>query len=120
MLKIAVVGASPKEDRYSHKAMNMLTEEGYCPIPVAPGHKEILGKKVYHSLKNIEECIDTVTMYIGKARQEDIITDIINIKPRRVIFNPGTENPEVYDILKDAEIIPIEACTLVMLKTNSF
>jgi predicted CoA-binding protein len=120
MLNIAVVGASPKEDRYSYKAMLLLKEKGYMPIPVAPAWKEILSLKVYTTLESISEDIDTVTMYVGHANQTAVIKGILAKKPRRVIFNPGTENPAVYDELKNAGIVVIEACTLVLLKTGQF
>ncbi len=120
MEKVAVVGASPLEDRYSHKAMKMLMEYGHDPIPVVPKHKEILGKTVTHRLADVGEELDTVTLYVGPARQGQIIEDIIAKRPGRVIFNPGTENPEAYEKLKAAGIDYSEACTLVMLRTNQY
>ncbi len=120
MQTVAVVGASPKEDRYSYKAMQMLTEKGHQAIPVAPGKSEILNKKCYASLADITEKIDTVTMYVGSARQTDIIKDICAIKPQRVIFNPGTENPDVYPKLQALGINVQIACTLVLLSTGQF
>jgi len=121
MEKVAVIGASEKEDRYSNKAMKMLTEYGHEPIPVSPSADEILGKKVYKSLSDINEPIDTVTIYVGPQRQDDALFEqIIKAKPKRVIFNPDTENPERYKKLNDAGIKTIEACTLVLLRTNEF
>jgi len=84
----AVIGASPKPDRYSNKAIRMLTEYGHTPIPVAPNHETIEGLPVYPSLDLIPEKIDTVTIYLGPARQGSIVNDIIAIAPKRVIFNP--------------------------------
>ena len=117
---VAVIGASPKQDRYSNKAMRMLAQYHHTPIPVAPKYEEIEGKKVYQALKDIPEKIDTVTMYVGPARQEAIIKDIIKLGPKRVIFNPDTENKAAYDQLKQAGIEVVEACTLVLLKTNQY
>ncbi len=117
---VAVVGASPKEDRYSYKAMKLLAEKGYNPIPVAPVRKEILGRKVYPSLVAIPDRIDTITLYVGPARQHSVIDDAIQIKPKRIIFNPGTENPVEYNRLKDAGIEVIVACTIIMLCTDQF
>ncbi len=116
----AVIGASPKEERYSYKAIKALEEEGHNPIPVAMVHKEILGKKAYPSLSEIPDKIDTVTIYLGAKRQEPVIEEILKIKPKRAIFNPGAENPKAYKSLKDAGIEPVEACTLVMLKTKQY
>jgi len=115
-----VIGASPKEERYSYKAIKMLAEKGHNPIPVAKVHKEILGKKAYPSLSEIPDKIDTVTMYLGAQRQEPVINEILKIKPKRVIFNPGAENPNAYDSLKNAGIEPVEACTLVLLRTEQY
>ncbi len=120
METIAVVGASPLEERYSNKAIKMLEEHGHTPIPVAPKHDTIEGKKVFKHLDDIKETVHTVTMYVGLARQEKIIDEIIQIKPKRVIFNPNTENPAVYGKLKAEGIEVQEACTLVLLKTNQY
>ncbi len=120
MEKVAVIGASPKEERYSNKAQRLLAEYHHTPIPVAPGYEEIEGRKVFSALKDIPENVDTVTVYIGPQHQEKIVADMVDVKPRRVIFNPGTENPAVYDQLKQAGIDVVEACTLVLLKTGQF
>ena len=121
METVAVIGASSKEDRYSNKAMKMLEEYGHNPIPVAPAEEEILGRKVFKNLSEIEENIDTVTIYLSPNRQSyELVQDIIETAPKRVIFNPGTENKETYEKLDNANIKYIEACTLVLLKTNEF
>jgi hypothetical protein len=117
---VAVIGASPKQDRYSNKAIRMLAEYHHTPIPVAPKYEEIEGKKVYQALREIPEKIDTVTMYVSPARQAAIIQEIIQLRPRRVIFNPDTENKAAYGPLKQAGIEVVEACTLVLLKTNQY
>ena len=120
MENVAVIGASPLEDRYANKAMRLLSANGHNPIPVAPKHETIEGKQVYQSLADVPGKIDTVTMYVGPARQEEIIRDIIQASPQRVIFNPDTENPPAYAKLKAAGIQVTEACTLVLLKTNQY
>ena len=70
---VAVVGASPLKDRYSNQAQTMLEEYGHSPVPVAPKHETIEGKTVYHALSDIPHSINTVTMYIGPARQDKVI-----------------------------------------------
>lgn len=120
MKNVVVVGASNNEERYSNKAMRMLAEYDHNPIPVAPAVKEILGHKAYGHVSEVSEKVDTVTMYVGPARQADLLDEIVNLKPGRIIFNPGTENPEAYESLRKAGIEVIEACTLVMLRTNQF
>ncbi|MFH2057905.1 MAG: CoA-binding protein [Pseudomonadota bacterium] len=120
MENVAVIGASPKTDRYSNKAIRMLSKYGHTPIPIAPKHETIENLKVYPSLDNIPEKIDTVTLYLDPARQESTIKDILKLAPKRVIFNPDTENPTAKKQLESAGIEVVEACTLVLLKTNQF
>ncbi len=120
MKNVVVVGASANEERYSNKAMKMLAEHAYQPIPVAPGTTEILGQKVYARIGEVREKVHTVTLYVSPPRQQGLIDEIITLKPERVIFNPGTENPAVYAQLKNAGIEVVEACTLVMLRTGQF
>lgn len=120
MENVVVIGASANAERYSNKAIKMLIEYGHTPIPVAPAVDSILDRKVYARVSDVIERIDTVTMYIGPARQVGVIEQIIDLKPKRVIFNPGTENPAEYPRFKAAGIEPIEACTLVLLRTGQF
>ncbi|NLI82241.1 MAG: CoA-binding protein [Deltaproteobacteria bacterium] len=120
MENVAVVGASPKPDRYSNQAMRMLEEKGHNPIPVAPGRNEICQRRAYPNLGAVPDPIDTVTMYVGAARQDPVLQDVLRLRPRRIIFNPGSENPEAYDALRNAGIEVVEACTLVMLRTGQF
>ena len=98
MENVAVIGASENEERYSYKAIKMLEEYGHNPIPVAPAKEKILGKKAYGCIADIEDNIDTVTVYIGPQRQEKLIEELLKLKPKRVIFNPGTENLEAFKI----------------------
>ena len=113
-----VLGASDKEDRYSYKALVLLTEHGFNVIPVHPKLKTIENIPVKESLDKISEEINTITVYVGPQVSKDLVIDLIRIKPKRIIFNPGAENPPIYKTLQDAGINVIEACTLVMLKTG--
>ena len=120
MENVVVIGASENEERYSNKAMKMLAEYGHNPIPVAPARDRIFDRKAYSRASDVAEKVDTVTMYVGPARQQGLIEQIIALAPKRVIFNPGSENPAAYGQLQAAGIEAIEACTLVMLKTRQF
>jgi len=120
MENVVVIGASENEERYSNKAMKMLAEYGHNPIPVAPARQTILDRKAYGRPGDVAEKVDTVTMYVGPARQQGLIEQIIALEPKRVIFNPGSENPAAYAQLQAAGIEAIEACTLVMLRTRQF
>ena len=117
---VVVVGASAKEERYSNKAMKMLAEYGHTAIPIAAATDAILGQKTYARLSDVAVAVDTVTMYVGPARQHELIEAIIAAHPKRVIFNPGSENRAEYDRLRAAGIEPVEACTLVLLRTGQF
>ena len=118
--RVVVLGASPKPERYSNKALKMLVDYGHDPVPVAPVHTEIEGRPVVSHLELVEGSVDTVTLYVGTARQGSLAESLVKLKPRRVIFNPGTENPSIYHELKAAGIEPLEACTLVLLSTGQF
>ena len=117
---VAVLGASDKEDRYSFKALKMLQKHGHDPLPIHPKLKEIEGAQVYASLSAIDKEVDTLTMYVGPMRSAGMIDEILALHARRVIFNPGTENPELEEKLRLEGTEVIEACTLVMLSTGVF
>jgi uncharacterized protein len=118
--KVVVLGASAKPDRYSNKAVYRLKEKGYEVIPVHPRFKEIYDLPVISSLSEINEEIDTVSLYIGPKGVKPLIPEIIKLKPKRVILNPGTEDPELEEALVKNGIRPVAACTLVLLATEQF
>lgn len=118
--KVAIIGASEKPDRYANRAQRMLTERGYSVLPVSPTGKAILGVEGARRLDECAEDVDTVTLYVGSARVESVIASILKKSPRRVIFNPGTENAAAKRQLREAGIEALEACTLVMLATGRF
>lgn len=118
--KAAVLGASPKEDRYSFKAVHMLKEHGFKPIPIHPKGHAVDGIDGLKSLSDIDGNIDTLTMYVNSAISDKEYDNILSLKPRRVIFNPGSENSALAKKLQDGGIETIEACTLVMLQTGQY
>ena len=113
-----VLGASDKEDRYSYKALVRLKAHGFNVIPIHPQLKTIENIPVKESLDKVTEKIDTITVYVGPQISKTLVLDFVRIKPKRIIFNPGAENSQIYNVLKDAGINIIEACTLVMLNTG--
>lgn len=117
--RVLVLGASDKPDRYSHKAMIMLQQHGHTPVLVHPRLECINGIPVHQSLSEVED-IDTLTMYVNAEISSGMKEEILNLGAKRVIFNPGTENPELKEALigKGAEVE--EACTLVLLSTSQF
>ncbi len=120
MQTVVVLGAAPKPDRYAYKAMQRLQEHGYKAIPVNPAFTKILGEQCYPSIRDVAGPIDTVTMYLGTERSTPLIDDIIQAKPRRIIFNPGAENEELAKAAEDAGIEVVNGCTLVMLGAGTF
>lgn len=120
METVVVIGASTNPERYSNKAIKMLIEYGHKPVPVAPALVEVENIPAYAKPEEISGPVDTVTMYVGPARQDALLDGIIGLKPKRVIFNPGTENLEAYARLQAAGIETTEACTLVLLRTHQF
>ncbi len=119
-MKVAVIGASDKPHRYSYQAVMLLKENGHEVFPVHQRIKEIEGTRVYESIQNIDDDIDTVTMYVGAKISNLIVEDIIEKKPKRIVFNPGTENSDLENKANKNGIETINACTLVMLKTGHF
>ena len=119
-MKVAILGASDKPDRYSNMALKMLVEKGHTVFPVHPRLKEIDGIAVIGSLKDLPAPVHTVTVYLSPELSGRLEGEIIESKPRRVIFNPGTENAELAKSLDAAGIVTLEACTLVLLRTGQF
>ncbi len=117
---VAVLGASPKPDRYAYQALRLLADMGYRVLPVHPMIERIDGIPVMPSLAAIEEPVHTLTLYVGPERSRGLIEDIIALAPARVILNPGTESPELEEALRLAGIPGERACTLVLLRTSQF
>ena len=119
-MRVVVIGASNKPQRYSYQATMLLHEKGHKVYPVHMRIKEIEGIRVFSSIKDISEDIDTITMYVGKDVSNLIGNDIIEKKPKRIVFNPGAENSDLGNKAKEQDIKTINACTLVMLRTGQF
>jgi len=119
MRKTLVIGASENPERYSNKAIRTLVSHGHEVVAIGL-RKGVVAGVSFNSEKKAFEDIDTVTMYVGPQNQPDYYTYILNLKPQRVIFNPGTENPGFISQLKAAGIYPEIACTLVLLATGQY
>lgn len=120
MKSVAVLGATPKPDRYAFAAMQQLQGNGWNVIPVNPAFSEVLGKRCHASIADVPEPIDTVTMYLSPARSTPLIDEIIRAKPGRIICNPGAENDELAKAARLAGIQVINDCMLVMLADGRF
>lgn len=117
---VVVLGASLNKERYSNMAVEMLVHEGYKVTPVNPAGGEIHGLKCVPDLASVEKPVDTLTMYVGPARSSMMIDDILTLEPDRIIFNPGAENYELETACAEKDIITVDACTLVLLRTGQF
>lgn len=119
MKKTLVFGASLKPNRYSNIAIHRLVDSGIETLAYGLREGEVSGVNINNNLDKISD-IHTITLYINPKRQEEYYEQIISLAPKRVIFNPGTENPEFYKLLKDNGIAFEIACTLVLLSTHQY
>ena len=118
-MKVLVYGASTNPSRYAYIATELLLQHGHDVSLVGIKKGEVFGLPIQQEQPLLTE-IDTVTLYVGPANQEGLIDYLRSINPRRVIFNPGTENPELERALEKSGIQTEEACTLVLLHTGQF
>jgi predicted CoA-binding protein len=118
-MKTLILGASTNPDRYSYKAANRLLEHGHQIILAGVKRGEINGHSII-PMEQVDDVIDTVTLYVNPSIQKMHYEKILSLKPRRIIFNPGTENEELKKLAHNNGIETIEACTLVMLSTGQY
>jgi hypothetical protein len=121
MKKTVIVGATPNPSRYAYLAAERLTEYNHEIVLLSIKTGEVLGK----SILNIREKppvdkVDTITLYIGPRHQPEWYEYLLSLKPKRIIFNPGTENPEFEKTAEKAGIEVVEGCTLVMLRSGQY
>lgn len=118
--RVVIVGASDNPERYSHRALVTLRRHGHETIPVHPKLAVIEGVPVVPDMSSIQGSVDTVTMYVGPQISSGLADKLIRLRPGRVIFNPGAENPDLAAKLREAGIDCEDACTLVLLSTGAF
>lgn len=118
-MKTLVVGATTNKERYAYKAIQSLINKTHQVVAIGAKEGMALDVKI-ETNKFPFTGIDTVTLYLNPKNQEEYYNYIISLKPKRVIFNPGTENPAFYEILKQNNIQSEVACTLVLLATNQY
>jgi hypothetical protein len=117
--KTVVIGASAKADRYSNRAVRMLTKAGHDTIALGFEHASIDYTPIETDWKKYDN-VDTVTLYVNPMRQKEYYDYILSLHPKRIIFNPGTENEELKKLAVENKIQPLEACTLVLLSTRQY
>ena len=118
-MKTLVIGTSTNKERYSYKAIHSLVDKSHQVVAI--GVKKGMAFDIPIEIEKLDfQGIDTITLYINPSVQKDYYNYILSLNPRRVIFNPGTENPEFYKILQAKSIKYEVACTLVLLATNQY
>lgn len=117
--KTLVIGASSNPERYSYLAVKKLIAYQH-PVIALGNRAGNIGNTVIETEQKSFDNIDTVTLYLNPLRQKDYYNYILSLHPQRIIFNPGTENDELYELAKEKGIAVEEACTLVMLSTGQY
>jgi len=118
--RVVVLGASPKPERYANQAVRDLLAHGHTVLPIHPQAAEIHGQPCVKNLQGIEGAVDTLTLYVGADKSTALMDQILLLKPKRIIFNPGTENPALEQQAQAQHIETVQGCTLVMLRTHLF
>ena len=119
MKKTLILGASTNPSRYAHMAACRLAVHGHPIVNVGMKKGEVAEQPI-EKPEIIHHDIDTITMYVGPQNQKDLYDYVIKTKPKRIIFNPGSENEELENLANENGIETIEACTLVLLSTNQY
>lgn len=116
-----VVGASPNPNRYAYRAANMLSDYGHPIIPLSIKRGNVAGEDI-RDLKEQPHIsdVDTLTLYIGPQHHAQWIDYLLSLSPRRIIFNPGTENPAFMEQAEAQGIEVVQGCTLVMLQSGTY
>ena len=117
--KTLILGATTTEDRYAYLAANKLTAHGHTIVNVGIKDGEVAGVPI-EKPEIIHTDIDTITLYIGPQHQEPLYDYILKTRPKRIIFNPGTENPELCNLANKEGIETENACTLVLLSIGQY
>lgn len=119
MKKTLVLGASDNPERYAYRAAHMLKHHGHEVVPVGIRKGEVAGLAI-HTDRPQEPDVDTVTLYVGPQNQPAWYDYILGLQPKRILFNPGTENPELERLAQQRGIETEEACTLVLLSIGQY
>jgi len=119
MKKTLVLGASDNPQRYSYLALNRLRSKGHPVVAIGKKQGKVADVDIDTEKKPFPE-VDTVTLYLNPRLQEQYYDYILSLHPKRIIFNPGAENPELERLAKQSGIEPMEACTLVLLSTGQY
>lgn len=121
MKKTVIIGSSDNPSRYAQIASQMLKEYDHPIVPMGINGGEFQGDKILDlKEKPSVSDVDTITLYLAPKNQTQWYEYLLSLNPKRIIFNPGTENPELIKLAKDKNIQPVIGCTLVMLRSGQF
>ncbi len=119
--KTVIIGATPNPARYAFTAANMLSEQSYEIVPMGIRDGEVAGNPILDIRKRpLIEDVHTITLYVAPHHQPALYDYIFSLKPKRIIFNPGTENEQFKQMAAEKGIETMEACTMVLLRSNQF
>jgi len=118
-MKTLVAGASHKPERYSNMAVRMLKDYDHEVIALGRRAQKVDDWEIITGEPDIKG-VDTLTLYLNAQNQRQYYNYFKSLNPRRVIFNPGAENPELYQMMEEQGAECVQACTLVMLRTNQY
>lgn len=119
MKKTLVLGASDNPIRYSNAAVRRLAQGGFDVVPVGVKEGDISGLPIQKGQPPLDD-VHTITLYLNPQRQKEYYDYILSLKPERIIFNPGTENPELMRLAREHGIEVEMACTLTMLAVGVY
>jgi predicted CoA-binding protein len=120
-MKTVILGATPNAGRYAFLAAQFLRDKKHEFVPVGIKKGDVFGVPILQIGDKPEiKDVHTITMYVGAPRQAGWYDYLLSLKPKRIIFNPGSENPEFEKLAASKGVEVVEACTLVMLRTNQF
>lgn len=117
--KTLILGATPNGQRYAYLAANKLVNNGHEIVNVGIKQGKVAGVDILNGQPMVDN-VDTVTLYVGSRHQPPYYDWLLRLKPRRIIFNPGTENPELAKLARENGIEPVVACTLVMIGSGQY
>jgi predicted CoA-binding protein len=119
--KTVIIGATTNPGRYAYLAARMLKEYNHEIVPVGIKDGAVFGEEILNIFQRpAVKDVHTVTLYIGPQRQPEHVDYILSLQPKRIIFNPGTENEEFIRRAKEQGVETLEACTLVMLRSLQY
>ena len=120
MKKTLILGATTNPSRYAYLAAEKLTQYNHEIVPVGIKNGSVFGKEIITDRTQVMNDIDTITLYVGERNQPEWYDYILETNPKRIIYNPGTENPELMKLAAEKGIENEIACTLVLLGSGQY